>query len=135
MRALFARCSPALRSSSEISQLLAHTRARAFLEFHKARAPDDMVALRRIPENDLTFRQLRGIGRVELPDLPFDLEGIEGSGERRYVFLRHNPRGTRPLDAFTCHVISRVKFDSPRLAHGKWRADALAAARPKSPDQ
>ena len=91
MRALFARFSPALRSSSEIGQLLAHTRARVFLEFHEGRPPDDMVDLRRIPENDLTFRLLRGICGVELPDLPFDLEGIEGSGERRYVFKRHNP--------------------------------------------
>src|SRR5215831_9890100 len=80
------RClpSPALRSSSEIGQLLAHTRASVFLEFHEGRAPDDVVDLRRIPEDDLTFRQLRGSGGVELPDLPFDLEGIEGSGGRRY---------------------------------------------------
>src|SRR5262249_19997646 len=55
--------------------------------------------------------------------------------ERRYLFLRHNLRRTRPLDTFTCQVISPVKFESPCLAHGKRKANALATARRKSPDQ
>src|SRR5215471_2385501 len=117
-----------LQLSREFGQLLAPHHARALREFHKNRSSNKVIDLRRIPDNDFAFCQLRWICGVDFSDLLLDLEGVKSSRRSRYLLLSHDRRGACPREICARLGVACVKCGFPAFADSERQLHPLAVA-------
>jgi len=79
-----------LKVSAEIAQFLTRAGADALLVFRRISPADPMIDLRRVPDDDVSFGEFRGVGGFELPAGPLDFESLKsGLGLLPKMFEAH----------------------------------------------
>src|ERR1700680_514012 len=85
-----------------------------------------MIDLRRVPDDDVSFEEFRGVGGFELPPGPLDFESLKCPGGCCDGFLRYYLGRDRRSHVDAGLSVPRVEFGPPRLVDGKRQAHALA---------
>src|ERR1700720_129978 len=108
-----------------VCEFLAYIQPRALLEDGKDRLSGPMVDLRRIPDDDLVFPNLRRIGRADQVRFVLDFEGVECAGRGGDGFSADHLRRAHPSISRTSIEVLGIKLGLPSLAQGQRQANAL----------